>query len=228
MEEYHFSVVWLKRGLIHLVRKVENYILIAITGAIGCGKTTVANILKEDGFTVFDSDKFSKTLLMEDGPVSGVLEKLIGQNILVEEKIDFRKVGKFFDDHPRLEEEFEVWYQRFLGKKILDQMAGIVSNKPIVFFDIPLLEQKGISQMFDYVWIIESNEEAVINRIIDRNNYTGEKIKYLIQSSRIDKSQTSYEFKCIENNVSEEELKCLIKNEVDNIMKLIVECEQFL
>lgn len=37
--------------------------VIGITGGIGTGKSTVSNILREDGFKVIDADKISKELM---------------------------------------------------------------------------------------------------------------------------------------------------------------------
>ena len=33
---------------------------VAITGSIGCGKTTIAQMLRKQGFFVFDADKWVK------------------------------------------------------------------------------------------------------------------------------------------------------------------------
>ena len=40
-------------------------ILTAITGSIGCGKTTLANILREQGYLVYDIDKWVKYLYFD-------------------------------------------------------------------------------------------------------------------------------------------------------------------
>ena len=37
-------------------------IFVAITGSIGCGKTTVANVLRKLGYLVYDADKWVKIL----------------------------------------------------------------------------------------------------------------------------------------------------------------------
>ena len=36
--------------------------LIAITGSIGCGKTTIARMIREEGYTVFDVDAWVRRL----------------------------------------------------------------------------------------------------------------------------------------------------------------------
>lgn len=192
---------------------------IGITGTIGSGKTTVSNILREYGYFVFDTDLFSKQILIEDESIIGIIENIVGKKVSKNGKIDFKKVGRIFDCNPMLEKKFEDWYQVFLGNKILKKKLTLkTENKEkIIFFDIPLLTQKGIANEFDYLWIIESEKTKYHERIKDRNNYSNEKIKYLIQTSKIDKELLLCKYRIIDNNHSIEKLKILIKSELKNL-----------
>lgn len=196
----------------------RKHYFIGITGTIGSGKTTVSNILREYGYYVFDTDLFSKQILTENESIIGIIENIVGQSITENCKIDFKKVGKIFDNNLKLEKKFEDWYQVFLGDKIIEKKLTLKSEKKIIFFDIPLLEQKGIANKFDYLWIIESNETKKYERIKNRNNYSNEKIKYLIENSKIDKELLLSKYKSIDNNHSVEKLKMLIKFELDNLI----------
>lgn len=106
----------------------------------------------------------------------------------------------------------------FLGYKIIEKKLTLKSQKKIIFFDLPLLNQKGIANKFDYLWIIESNEIKKYERIKSRNNYSNEKIKYLMQNSKIDKELLLCRYKSIDNNYSIEKLKILIKSELKNLI----------
>lgn len=190
---------------------------IAITGTVGSGKTTVSNILREYGYFVFDTDLFSKQILIEDKSIIGIIENIVGQKVSENCKLDFKKVGKIFDDNPKLERKFEDWYQVFLGGKIIEKKLVLENEEKIIFFDIPLLQQKGIADKFDYLWIIESKETKKYERIRNRNNYSYEKIKYLMQNSKIDKELLLTKYKIIDNNHSIEKLKILVKSELENL-----------
>lgn len=196
----------------------RKYYFVGITGTVGSGKTTVSDILREDGYFVFDTDLFSKQILIENQYIIGIIENIVGQKISRNGKINFKKVGKIFDNNPKLEEKFEDWYQVFLGYKIIEKKLTLKSQKKIIFFDLPLLNQKGIANKFDYLWIIESNEIKKYERIKSRNNYSNEKIKYLMQNSKIDKELLLCRYKSIDNNYSIEKLKILIKSELKNLI----------
>lgn len=195
----------------------RKYYFICITGTIGSGKTTVSNILREYGYFVFDVDLFSKRILTKDKSIMKIIEDLIDEKVSFNGKMDFKKVGQIFDMYPDLEKKFEEWYQVFLGNKIMAIKSSLRSEKNIIFFDIPLLIQKGIVNKFDYLWIVECDEIKQYERIKNRNNYSNEKIKYLIQNSKIDKEKLLCNYKTIDNNYSITKLKRLVKLELKKI-----------
>ena len=49
-------------------------ILAAITGSIGCGKTTLANIFKKLGYPVFDADAWVRRLYFKPDFIKVVLQ----------------------------------------------------------------------------------------------------------------------------------------------------------
>lgn len=199
---------------------VDNKYLIAITGTVGSGKTTVANILREYGYYVFDTDAFSKEILKKDRNIRDKLSHLLGVTLEKDIAERFKEIGRLFDNNQNLEQAFEAWYQEYLGNAILEKKI-INNNEPgFVFYDIPLLKQKKICSIFDFFWIIDSNEKICFNRIKQRNNYKENKIRYLMEYSRVEK--TSYD-KCyiIENNSS---IICLKKNVHDKLQLLTDIC----
>ena len=58
---------------------MNNKILIAITGGIGCGKSMVSQLLKVMGFTVYDCDANAKQLMLTDKELMEGLTDLFGK-----------------------------------------------------------------------------------------------------------------------------------------------------
>ena len=146
-----FFVNYQKRDYENLESK--KYV-IAITGNIGSGKTTVAEILRNFGYSVLDVDIFSKEIIYNERSVKIFLSYLIDKKI--GKKLDYKKIGFFFEKNPDLEIIFENWYQIFLGIKLKEKINNL-KNEQIYFFDIPLLQKKRIENLFDDIWIIESD-----------------------------------------------------------------------
>lgn len=191
-----------------------NY-FIGITGIVGSGKTTVSNILREWGYCVFDVDAFSRYILMKDRIVIKALEDFVPKKIVKDGKIDYKQTGKYFDSNPELEYYFESWFQPYLGSQIIQKYQHLCNNEKFIFFDIPLLEQKGISEMFELLWIIKTDESICYKRIKTRNGYSDEKINRLLTSSKTNEKYCN----CvtINNNGSIENLKKLIDLELTNL-----------
>lgn len=48
--------------------------LIAITGSIGCGKTTIAKMIREQGYTVFDVDAWVRRMYFQKSFIAQIAE----------------------------------------------------------------------------------------------------------------------------------------------------------
>lgn len=196
----------------------SNY-LIGITGKVGSGKSTVAEILSSYGYEIFDTDVFSKELIKNDKYVYEALKGIIGENIIENGHLNFKKIGKIFDDDWELEKKFESWYQVYLGNKIKDKLYSIRNKNNIVFCDIPLIANKGIESIFDEVWVVETKYHICYERIKKRNNYDDHKTKLLLENSETRFKADIFNYNVIENNGSIEELVIVIDNILKNLVK---------
>ena len=50
-------------------------IFVGITGSIGCGKTTISNVLRNLGYLVYDADKWVKILYFDKKFLSQIQKK---------------------------------------------------------------------------------------------------------------------------------------------------------
>lgn len=187
---------------------------IAITGCIGSGKTTVSNYLFNKGYKVIYIDNISRNLL-NCNFVSEKIQEFIEEDIFINEELNLKLIGKYFDNHPVEEQIFEKWYQEFLGLKI---KRIINKNKShIIFYDIPLLHMKKIDKLFDFIWVINADPKICIKRVLKRNNYSISKIKLLIENSyfHYNNNNTIY----LNNNDNLENLFFQINNTLSDITR---------
>ena len=143
-----------------------------ITGTIAAGKSTVSLILREMGFTVFDSDLAARQCL--DPGESGYVQVIehFGREILRDdETVDRKKLASliFADEEKR--EELNGIVHPYVKQKMFDCFREHDSEK-IVFAEVPLLFEVGWQDLFDLTITVTCEDETAINRCIRDRGYT--------------------------------------------------------
>ena len=142
--------------------------VIVITGSIGTGKSTAVDIIKEQGFTVLDSDK-----IVHEGYNIGseLYYKIIayfGVKILKEDIIDRQRLGKIVFNNEEKLHELNNLVHGYVYDKLKEGIEK--SGEKVIFLDIPLvLETKDIHEpIYDEIWLIYVSEETQRKRLKER------------------------------------------------------------
>lgn len=146
-------------------------ILTAITGSIGCGKTTLANILREQGYLVYDIDKWVKYLYFDKRFLS-IIQKFFPETF-ENNVFNKRKLRTIVFDNPMKLKELENLIHPFLGKK-LRHIIRTSKNNGIVFVDVALLYEMNWNKYFNYVILADVDEKIQKERVIKRDNISEE------------------------------------------------------
>ncbi len=78
--------------------------IIGITGGIGSGKTTVSNLLRIIGYTVFDCDLEARNIYNTDTEVISKMKDMFGDNIYKDGVLDRKSVAQIvFNDKSSLD-----------------------------------------------------------------------------------------------------------------------------
>lgn len=146
-------------------------IFTAITGSIGCGKTTISNILRKKGFLVYDIDKWVKYLYYKEDFLKVIKEKFpeaFEGNIF--NKKTLRKI--VFDNPDRLK-VLENLIHPFLTKK-LRKIIRTSRDEGLVFVDIALLFEMKWDKFFDFIILADVDKDTQRKRVMKRDNITAE------------------------------------------------------
>lgn len=137
--------------------KKQIKIKVAVTGNIGCGKSTFAKFLSDEGFPVLYADEISKRILADDKQVRAEIIKVIGPSAFNGDKPDKKYIAdSIFSDtiklkkinsilHPIVRTEIEKLSQKYFQKT------------DIVFVEAALIFESKIEKMYDYVVLITSD-----------------------------------------------------------------------
>ena len=172
-------------------------IKVAITGGIGVGKTTVSNLFEKMGIPVFNSDVIAKEIMSSNHALKNQIIEVFGENAYENNKLNRSYLSNaIFNDrnllekmnsivHPYVAEELNSWLKNQSSKYIIYESA-------IVF------ESNG-ENAFDKIICVVAPKEEVIRRIIDRNNFSRDKIISIINNQLPEEVKTEKSDYIIEN-----------------------------
>ncbi len=189
---------------------------VAITGSIGCGKTTISNILRKQGFIVNDIDGWCRELYYRDDFLE-VIKKHFPESF-IDNKFNKRVLRNLvFDDVKKLR-VLESIIHPYLTKRLLDSVYDY-SGEEIIFTDVALLYEMGWDIYFDFVVLADVDYDTQKQRVMQRDGISAEDFDKInnIQMKRenkLDKVDVIIDTSC-----SEEELEKVIKKLVKDIKK---------
>lgn len=147
--------------------------VIGLTGGIASGKSTVAEILKELGAVVIDTDQVAREVVVPGQPAYRDIADAFGREVFFPDgRLDRRTLGRivFNDDDARQR------LNRITHPRIREIVAGRLKDlyredpEVVVVIEAPLLFEAGMEDMVDTVWLVEAPEELRLKRIMTRDN----------------------------------------------------------
>ena len=166
-------------------------IIIGITGSIGMGKTTIANMLKQFNIPVFDSDKEVKDILENNNAVKKQIYDLWPDVILTEtnkKDIDKNLLGKKIFGNTKYRKTLEsIIHPRVTERR--DVFIKSVKKSPIVALDVPLLYETGTDKVCDDIFLVYTNEEIQKKRVLARSSMSPNKLDLIKKAQWNDKKK---------------------------------------
>ncbi|WP_040397665.1 dephospho-CoA kinase [Anaerococcus senegalensis] len=141
---------------------------IVITGTISSGKSSLSDILRKKGYFVIDSDKINAKLLEKDQInyreilSSGAFNEAFEDGI-----INKRILGEIIFNDPKKRELIN----KISHKNIISYINKEIENskEKNVFIEIPLYFQMKEKFPCEYVWLVTTNKDVQIKRLMNRD-----------------------------------------------------------
>jgi len=183
-----------------------NKIIIAVTGNIGSGKTTLCNFLKEFGAVVIDTDALARKIL-NNKIIKGQLIKHFGKKILNKDKnlnISREKLRNLaFNNKNNCLQLNRITHQLII-KKIKQKIYNL--KKEEIILDIPLLiEGEGMFSLADKIIVVVTEETLQKQRLV--NIYNKKEIEAIMNQQLDNTFKQKFADYIINNNSSIKELK---------------------
>jgi dephospho-CoA kinase len=145
-------------------------LVVALTGGIGAGKSTVAQNFAELGALVIDADQLAR-LAIERGS-DGFAEVLLrfGDEIILNGDIDRKKLAEIvFSDEAARKDLEKIIHPRV--QAIFSEAVEDLEHDDILIYEIPLLVETDAAEKFDYIITVEADLELRKERLLKKGLY---------------------------------------------------------
>jgi dephospho-CoA kinase len=176
--------------------------IIGLTGGTGSGKSTVAEVLKEHGYTVVDADLISKEVTAPGSPALIELSEFFGKDVINEDGSLNRRLlrERAFNNDANADA---------LQKIVTDRIISLAKKrlKGNCVFDAPTLLENNLQNLVDIVIVVTARKELRIKRIMKRDGVTRKQVLEIMNKQMPDREKIKYADIVIKNNGTREELK---------------------
>jgi dephospho-CoA kinase len=187
---------------------------IGLTGGIGSGKSTVAQILGEFGAPILDADKVAHTTYAPGAPAYDAVIAAFGKDVVADDRtIDRKKLGAIvFGSPERLNKLTSIVWpatRESIRRNVADLRAS--GAKLPIIVEAAILIEANWQPLFDEIWLVRASREQVVARIESQRGLKPAETEARIRAQLSDEVRSKHATLVIENNGSLEDLRGLLK-----------------
>lgn len=161
---------------------------VGLTGGIGCGKTTVADMFGALGASIVDTDQIAHALTAPQGAAMPALLAEFGADFATPEgALDRAKMRQLVFSDPGARARLEgILHPRI---REATAAAAAIAGGPYVIFVVPLLIESGTwRERVTRVLAIDCPEEMQVARVMARNGLSEEQVR-AIMAAQVTRAQ---------------------------------------
>ena len=162
---------------------------LGLTGGIGSGKSTVANMFTALGAVVIDADAISRSLTTTRGAAIEAIKQQFGEAMIsADGSLNRNRMRDLVFTDSDMKNRLESIIHPLIKLEIQRQeQTAILLGSKLIVYDIPLLvETTNWRPVLDQVLVVDCLEQTQIERVMARNTLKQEDVKKIIanQASR--------------------------------------------
>lgn len=167
--------------------------IVALTGGIGSGKTTVANQFAKLGVPLVDADIIARKVVEPNSPALAAIKNRYDENIIQSDGyLNRQHLRKIIFSNESEKQWLNALLHPLIQQETQRQLQQITN--PYVIWVVPLLFENKLSHLADRVLVIDVTPEEQIQRTMQRDNVNQEHVANIMQS------QTSRENRLLQSD----------------------------
>ncbi len=193
--------------------------IIGLTGGIGSGKTSVADLLRSHGLPVIDAAQLARDVVEPGQPALAELADAFGADILHADGTLNRGelAARAFASEDATQRLNDITHPRIMALRdeLIDDARD--DGEPAVIYDMPLLVEKGQHEDMDLVVVVHVDVEKRIERLVNGRGLDEADVRRRIAAQATDEERLAVADVVIDNNGLREKLEPQVQALVDQI-----------
>ncbi|MGZ5278560.1 MAG: dephospho-CoA kinase [Pseudobdellovibrionaceae bacterium] len=180
-----------------------------LTGGIASGKSSVSQILKDEGFAVVDADMIARQVVETGSAGLKAVVDQFGAGVLRPDgSLDRKVLGQMVFGSPEKLLQLENILHPLVRQETLKQRQSLQSaGHAFTFYDVPLLFEKRMQKDFDGILVVAASEQLQCQRMKMRDQLSDSEIQSRLQAQLPLTEKIKQATWVIHNNGSLQDLK---------------------
>lgn len=161
----------------------KDFKIVGITGGIGSGKSTAAKYIESLGYPVVYTDYLAKQVMNDNIEVKSQLVNLFGEEIyddsgnLNSAKLSELVFDKNANDNVKLTQLNKIVHPPTIDLMMKEIEILLEQGNNLIFVESALIYEAGLEDGFDYIIVIDADEDKRIERTSKRLKLSSEEIR---------------------------------------------------
>ena len=173
--------------------------IVALTGGIGSGKSTVAQAFVRLGITIIDADIIARQVVEPNTPALNAIEAHFGRSVIqADGTLNRRQLRERIFSDPAEKAWLNTLLHPIIHQETQRQIAA--ARSPYVLWVVPLLVENQLQHKADRTLVIDVSRETQIQRTMARDHVSREHAEQILAAQATREARLAVADDVIDNN----------------------------
>lgn len=173
--------------------------IVALTGGIGSGKSTVAHAFARLGITIIDADIIARQVVEPNTPALNAIEAHFGRPVIqADGTLNRRQLRECIFSVPAEKAWLNALLHPIIHQETQRQIAA--ARSPYVLWVVPLLVENQLQNKADRTLVIDVSRETQIQRTMARDHVSREHAEQILAAQATREARLAIADDVIDNN----------------------------
>ena len=158
---------------------------VGLTGGIACGKSTVADILRQElNVTVIDADQVARDITAKGSVGLAWITEAFGTEVLTEDgALDRKRLGALVMDRPERRKQLEGITHPLIREEISARLNALeAAGAAVAVVEAALMVETGSAALYDFILVVSASPATQLARLEARNGFTADEAQRWLDS----------------------------------------------